>query len=172
MKEKPQPIDSEVHVLNGKIPMVKTDIDTIMEYANDYFLDLSEYKAGELMGESFMLLTHPDMPKTVIDIAWKQILSKKTVSTIAKFITKSGKYFWLQIRLDFKVNEQSREVKNIYYYGAQAPITSILELKKLYDKLSKIEKESSLEYSEKYFINYLENLDLDYNSFFEKLVKF
>ncbi len=172
MKEKPKPVDSEVHVLSGKVPMVKTDTDTIMEYANDYFLDLSEYKAGELMGESFMLLTHPDMPKTVIDIAWKQILNKKTVSTIAKFITKSGKYFWLQIRLDFKVDEQTREVKNIYYYGAQAPITSILELKKLYDKLSKIEKESSLEYSEKYFINYLENLDLDYNSFFEKLVKF
>ena len=172
MKEKPQPIDSEVHVLSVKIPMVKTDVDGIIEYANDYFLDLSEYKAGELMGESFMLLTHPDMPKTVIDVAWKQILNKKTVSTIVKFITKSGKFFWLQIRLDFKVDEQTREVKNIYYYGAQAPITSILELKKLYDKLSKIEKESSLEYSEKYFINYLENLDLDYNSFFEKLVKF
>lgn len=172
MKVKPQPLDDETHVLSGKIPMVKTDVDTIMEYANDYFLDLSEYNAGEIMRESFLLLSHPDMPKTIIDLAWKQIMNKKTVSTIAKFISKTGKFFWLQIRLDFKVDEQTREVKNIYYYGAQAPRTSVIELEKLYDKLSKIEKESTLEFSEKYFNNYLENLDLDYNTFFEKLVKF
>jgi PAS domain S-box-containing protein len=172
MITKPQPIDSEIHVLSGKTPMIKTDVDAIMEYANDYFLDLSEYKAGDLMGESLLLITHPDMPKTILDLAWKQILSKKTVSTIIKFISKTGKYFWLQVRLDFKVDENTRDIKNIYYYGAQAPITSKLELTKLYDKLSKIEKESSLELSEKYFNNYLENLDLDYNTFFEKHVKF
>jgi len=172
MITKPEPIDSEIHVLSGKTPMVKTDVDAIMEYANDYFLDLSEYQAGDLMGESFFLLTHPDMPRTIIDLAMKQVKDKNTVSTIVKFISKTGKFFWLQIRLDFKVDEITREVKNIYYYGTQAPITSTMELSKLYDKLSKIEKESSLEYSEKYFNNYLENLDLDYNTFFEKLVKF
>lgn len=171
MKTKPQPIDEEIHILSGKVPMFKTDTDAIMEYANDYFLDLSEYDAGNLMGESFLLLSHPDMPKTILDMAWKQVLDKKTASTIMKFISKTGKFFWLQIHLDFKVDEQTGEVKNVYFYGDKAPITSTIELSKLYDKLSKIEKESSLEYSEKYFNNYLENLDLDYNGFFEKYIK-
>jgi PAS domain S-box-containing protein len=172
MKVKPQPINDEIHVLNGKTLMIKTDSDAIIEYANDYFLDISEYNAGDLMGESFLLLTHPDMPKTIIDLAWKEIFNKKTVSTIIKFISKSGKFFWLQVRLDFKVNEQTKDVKNIYYYGEQAPRNAILELTKLYDKLYKIEKESSLELSEKYFNNYLENLDLNYNTFFKKYLNF
>ena len=172
MKTKPQPIDEEIHVISGKVPMFKTDTDAIVEYANDYLLDLSEYKAGNLMGESFLLLSHPDMPRTILDMAWKQIINKKPVSTIMKLISETGKFFWLQIRLDFKVDEQTNEVKNVYFYGHKAPITSTIELNKLYDKLSKIEKESSLEYSEKYFNNYLENLGLDYNSFFEKYVKF
>lgn len=171
-KTKPNPIDKEIHVLAGKNPMIKTDADAIMEYANDYFLELCEYNAGELMGERFLMITHPEIPKAIIDMAWKQLASKKTVSTIVKFISKTGKYFWLQVRLDFKVDEVTREIKNIYYYGQQAPIQTTLELTKLYSKLAKIEKESSLELSEKYFNNYLENLDLEYNSFFEKYVNF
>ncbi len=172
MKVKPTPVDEVIHVISGKPIMCKTDTDSIIEYANDYFLELSEYRPGELMGESIYLLQHPDMPRTILDRALNQALTKKKGHTIVKFISKTGKYFWLQIKFDYKVDEVTRDVSNLYFYATPVSRNSITELDKLYLRLSKIEKESSLEYSEKYFSNYLENLDLDYESFFEKYLNF
>ena len=170
MKLKPKPINQEVTILPHKTILCKTDTSQIIEYANEYFIQLCEYTEGEIIGESIALLYHPQMPRTILNLAYKYVLNKKKVYSIARFISKSGKFFWLQIRFDFKVNQETREIQNIYLYGNAASRQSITTLTKIYDKLDKIEKESNIEIAQKYFKNYLESKNLSYDSFFNQFL--
>ena len=170
MKLKPKPIDEKINVISGKPILLKTDTHQIVEYANEYFIKLCEYNEGELIGDSLALLYHPRMPRTILNIAYQDILKKRKVYSIVRFISKTGKYFWLQIKFDFKVNEETRKTENIYLYGSPVSKSAINNLTIIYDRLDKIEKESNIEIAQKYFNNYLENLNIDYDKFFDKFL--
>ena len=53
---------------------------------------------------------------------------RKRVYAILKNRSKSGNFFWLQVSFDFKVNEDTREIENIYAYYTKASKTATNEL--------------------------------------------
>lgn len=171
MISKPEPFDKEQHVNSNKTIMCKVDLHGIIEYANEYFVELTGYSEGEIIGESLNLISHPSMPKAITKLIWTDLKQKQKTFGVIKYISKSGSFYWLQVKFDFKVNEDTRELLNIYLYAIAPDRMSILELDKLYKKLNKIEKEASFEVSKKFFNNYLENSKLTYTDFIQKYIK-
>lgn len=171
MINSPTPLDKEKHVDNTKSIMCKTDIDGYIEYANEYFVELSGYNEGGIMGESIEIISHPDMPKVIAKSIWREIKKKKKVNAIVKYLSKSGHFYWLQVKFDFKVSEATREILNVYLYATPPSRSGILEINKFYKKLSKIENEAGLEIAENYFNGYLENSDLTYGNFIDKYLQ-
>ncbi len=167
----PTPTNIEKHVYGSKSIMCKTDSDGIIEYANEYFVELTEYKEGEIMGESIELIRHPEMPRCISNKIWEQVISKKKVHGILRFLSKSGSFFWLQVKFDFKVNEQTREISNVYFYAKPPSRMAILDLNKFYNKLVKMENEVSLEVANTYFNGFLENKNIDYDNFISKYLE-
>lgn len=171
MISKPEPFDKEQHVNSNKTIMCKVDPHGIIEYANEYFVELTGYSEGEIIGESLNLISHPSMPKVINNLIWNELKRKQKTFGIIKYISKSGSYYWLQVKFDFKVNEDTRELLNIYLYAFTPDRMSILELEKFYKKLNRIEKEASFDVSQKFLSNYLENSKLTYSDFIQKYIK-
>ncbi|MEJ2500674.1 MAG: PAS domain S-box protein, partial [Campylobacterales bacterium] len=61
----PQPVDEEIKLDPKKYIVSKTDPKGIIEYGNDYFVEISGYKESELIGQPHNIIRHPDMPKVV-----------------------------------------------------------------------------------------------------------
>ncbi len=60
---KPTPIEKEIKLDPSRMIMSKTDPKGIIEYANDYFMEISGYEEYELMGQPHNIIRHPDMPR-------------------------------------------------------------------------------------------------------------
>ncbi len=168
MYEKPSPIDNEIVFDSDETLMIKIDNKGVIEYANDSFINLSGYKIHELIGQDVSILRHPDMPSTITDHVWMSIFKKTKTRTIIKYIAKKGAYFWLQINIDFKVNELTRDIDCIYLYYTKVNPLKIQELRKTYTTLSNIEKHSGTLTSENYFIGVLEDKSLTYSSYMDQ----
>lgn len=171
MLEKPEPLDVEINVPNGIPIMVKTDHTGTIEYANLTYADISGYAIEEIIGQDVSVLCHPDMPTTIYDHIWESLFKKKRTYAILKNISKSGKYFWLQVKFDFRVNENTREIENIYAYYSKVSNTVKNEIATLYEKIKIIEKHSGVDVAENYLQGFLDEKSLTYNEYIEKYIQ-
>lgn len=167
-KKQPNPTNIEKHVMDKISIMCKTDANRIMEYANDYFVELSGYTVSEIIGENLFLIKHPDMPRVIDNYVWTQLNNKKTTRCIYKFINKDGQYYWLQIRFDFKINLINNGIQNVYLYASKPDKNKMDELDKFYKKLVKIEQESEIKIAKNYFNGMLEEKQITFEDFMDK----
>ena len=167
----PTPQNQEIHILSDDPIMVKTDRMGTIEYVNLEYASLSEYEVEEIIGYDVSVLMHPDMPITVFDHIWESLFQKKRTYAILKNISKSGKFFWLQVNFDFRVNEETREIENIYAYYSKTSVKAKQELDILYKKIKNIETHSGIEVAENYLNGYLDEKSIDYNEFIESYIQ-
>lgn len=164
------PKENEIKIVPGKSIMAKTDNKGVIEYANAYFVELSGYNDEDIIGENISLIKHPDMPKLIFQQIWDKLLNKKKTNAIVKNLAKDGRFYWLQIKFDFKVNEETREIQNFYAYYSTPKTEAIEELNELYLKLSKMEEHSSnLDVSKNYLEGFLEEKNVSYEDYIENL---
>ena len=164
------PVDVEKTVTSESSIMVKADRTGSIEYANLEYARLSEYEVDELIGEKLSVLLHPDMPSTIFNHIWEKLLDKKRTFAIFKNMSKSGKYFWLQVNFDFKVNEDTREIENIYAYYSKVSLKGKQSLSVFYSKLKAIESHTGVDNAENYMKGYLEDRGIDYQDFIESFL--
>ena len=167
----PTPVNQEIHVLSDDPIMVKTDRTGTIEYVNLEYASLSEYEVEEIIGHDVSVLMHPDVPTTVFNHIWGNLFQKKRTYAILKNISKSGKFFWLQVNFDFRVNEETREIENIYAYYSKASLKAKQELDVLYKKIQTIETHSGIDVAENYLSGYLDEKSLEYNEFIESYIQ-
>ena len=165
MIERLNPQDIEKKVITNKSILVKTDRTGCIEYVNIEYVNLSEYEIDEIIGKDINVLAHPDMPTIIFDHIWASLFQKKRTHAIIKNISKSGKFFWLQVNFDFKVNEETREIEYIYAYYSKASQTAIKELDILYKKVRSIEDRAGVEIAENYLNGFLDEKGIEYNNF-------
>jgi PAS domain S-box-containing protein len=167
----PKPVNQEIHVLSDEPIMVKTDRTGTIEYVNLEYATLSEYEVEEVIGHDVSFLMHPDVPTTVFDHIWADLFQKKRTYAVLKNISKTGKFFWLQVNFDFRVNEDTREIENIYAYYSKASLKAKQELDILYKKIKNIEIHSGIEVAENYLNGYLDERSIDYSEFIESYIQ-
>ena len=166
----PEPIDNEIKLSQKRYIVSKTDAKGIIEYGNDYFVEISGYSESELIGKPHSIVRHPDMPKVAFKLMWDRIKQGKNFMAVVKNLAKDGSYYWVVTDFEPKVDPLTNEIISHTAFRKAAPQKAIDAISPIYAKLLEIEKEGGMEASEKYLHGFLEENNTSYDDFINKLV--
>jgi len=161
---RPIPKEQEIKLNPLRTILSKTNAKGIIEYANDYFMEISGYKEWELMGKPHNIIRHPNMPKAVFKLLWDRINVGITTYAIVKNLAKDGSYYWVIAYFE-SINDSEGNIKTHYAKRKAIPDEVKTKISKIYQNLLAIEKHSGMEASEAYFKGYLEDLNINYDEF-------
>ncbi len=126
------PVDKEV-LFDGGVMITETDIKGIITYANKKFREMTGFTRRELIGSPHSINRHPDMPKGAFRGMWKTIFAKKNWRGYVKNMRKDGKYYWVLVYIQPKLNEKGELVGFIAGRKVAYP-ERIKEVETLYKK--------------------------------------
>jgi len=163
------PIDEEIKLNPFKTIMSKTDKKGLIEYANDYFMEISGYKEWELMGQPHNVIRHPNMPKIVFKLLWDRLLNGQNIHAIVKNLAKDGRYYWVITDFQIKYDEYG-DIKALYSRRKAIPENVKSYFSDLYAKLLKIEKIGGMKASVSYLKGLLDDTGMTYDEFILQLM--
>jgi len=101
------PIDEEVF-FDGGMMITETDTKGIITYANRKFRGMTGFSKEELIGSPHSINRHPDMPKGAFKGMWKIISSNKKWRGYVKNLRKDGKFYWVLVYIQPKLDENGK----------------------------------------------------------------
>jgi len=167
---RPTPIDEEIKLDPKKYIVSKTDDRGVIEYGNDYFVEISGYAESELIGQPHNIIRHPDMPKVIFKLMWDRISAGESIFAIVKNLAKDGRYYWVITEFESKVDPLNNKISKYTAFRQAAPAKVVQEIAPLYKKLVEIEAHSGMDGSAKYLIGYLEDKGQNYDEFIDALI--
>ena len=174
--QRPIPKDEAIELDFNKIIISKTDPRGIITYVNDYFLEVSGYSEGELIGKPHSIVRHPDMPKIAFKLMWDRIAKGKPFTAAVKNLAKDGRYYWVIARLDQVIDPETKKVvghtavSEHTAFRTPAPAEIIQQIEPIYKKLVEIENSSGIKASYEYLDGFLHANNTTYDEFIEGLV--
>ena len=129
------PLDKEITVFDESVFVIEIDLEGNIIYANRRYISLLGFPEEELMGSSYHLIWHPDMPKGALKAMWKIIISRKIWRGYLKHLCMDGSYFWTLTYMHAKLDNEGK----IIGYGSTGKVahkTSRKEVEKKYQELS------------------------------------
>lgn len=126
MIKRPEPVDEEVR-FDGRSLISETDLKGVITFINRKFTEMTGYTKEEAIGMPHSLLRHPDMPKTAFEGMWKIIKDGKIWDGYVKNLRKDGKYYWVDVHIVPKKDEEG----NIIGYIASRKMVDPLHLKRI-----------------------------------------
>ncbi len=72
----------------------KTDLQSLITYANAEFCNYSCYTLDELLGQPHNLIRHEDMPRGVFQLMWEHLKREEEFFGYIKNRRKDGDYYW------------------------------------------------------------------------------
>lgn len=167
--KKSGPIDEEIKLDPKKYILSKTDTKGIIEYGNDYFVEIAGYTEEELIGKNHNIIRHPDMPKIVFELLWRRIENRQNITAVVKNMAKDGRYYWVVTDFEIKVDKVTNDITGYFAYRTAAPKKAIEAMEPLYKKLVSIEKTSGMDGSGKYLNALLEAEGKTYDQFINEV---
>ena len=168
--KRPTPTDQEIKLSSKRYIVSKTDEKGIIQYGNDYFIEISGYTQEELIGQPHSIVRHPDMPKVAFKIMWDRIKQGKNFIAVVKNLSKSGAYYWVVTEFEPKIDAISNEIISHTAFRKAAPQKAIDAMTPIYAKLLEIEEEGGMIESENYLRKFLEENNTTYDDFINNLV--
>ena len=90
------PVTQHEYVMeDGKTIVSSTDLRGNINYANQYFIQVSGYTEQELLGAPQNILRHPDMPPEAFADMWQTIQSGTPWTGLVKNRRKNGDFYWV-----------------------------------------------------------------------------
>ncbi|WP_317205878.1 methyl-accepting chemotaxis protein, partial [Janthinobacterium sp.] len=90
------PVTQNEYVLNEGMTIVSTtDLQGNINYANQYFVEVSGYAEQELLGAPQNILRHPDMPAEAFADLWATIKLGMPWTGMVKNRCKNGDFYWV-----------------------------------------------------------------------------
>ncbi len=167
---RPVPIDEEIILDPKRYIVSKTDPKGVIEYGNDYFVEISGYTETELIGTPHNIIRHPDMPKIVFKMMWDRIKNRQNIMAVVKNLAKDGRYYWVVTEFETKVDPITNEIVGYTAFRKAAPREAIEAIEPLYKKLVEIEKVGGMEASEKYLRGIFEEKRVSYDEYINDIV--
>ncbi len=168
--------DSTVNLSNEEIILdpkkyilSKTDPKGVIEFANDYFVEICGYKEEELIGKPHNIVRHPDMPKVIFALLWDRLKRKENIIAVVKNRAKDGRFYWVMTDFDIRTDKLTGEITGYFAYRRAAPRKAIEALEPIYKKLLEIEKTGGMEASRKYLVALLESQGKNYDEFIDAI---
>ena len=165
----PEAINNEIQLNPKKYIVSKTDPKGIIEYGNDYFVEISGYSETELIGQPHSIIRHPDMPKIVFKMMWDRINNAQNIMAVVKNLAKDGSYYWVVTEFEPKLDPITNKIISHTAYRKAAPKAAVAAMEPIYKKLLEIEKEGGMQASEKYLRGYLEEKSISYDELINEL---
>jgi PAS domain S-box-containing protein len=167
---RPTPINKEIE-LNPKHYIVsKTDPKGIIEYGNDYFVEISGYKENELIGHPHNIIRHPDMPRVIFKLMWERISKGDNILALVKNLAKDGRYYWVVTEFEPKIDKLTNDIISYTAFRKAAPKKAVEAITPVYKKLLEIEAEGGMDASEKYLRGFFEDKGTSYDDYINKTV--
>ena len=142
----------------------KTDTKGRITYCNEIFMDMSAMNEKELLGKPHNIVRHPDMPKSIFKLLWKQIGSGKEIFAFIKNLSKDGSSYWVFANVTPSYDEKDHIIG--YYSVRIKPNEKALEtIKPLYQKLTNIESKDGIESALTYLQTFLDEKGVSYDEF-------
>ncbi len=165
---KPQPKNEEIVVSPKKTIVSRTDKKGIIQFANDYFMDIAGYNEKELYGQPHNVIRHPDMPKIIFKLLWDNLKQGKDMRAIIKNLAKDGRYYWV-ITNFHTLRDKDGNITGYYARRKAVPQYVKEEIEKLYSTLKEIEEKGGMEASEKYLNEWLAKHNTSFQDYVESL---
>ena len=160
----PKPTGNEVLLVPDKVIMSKTDHKGVIQYVNDYFIEICGYNQDELIGKPHNIIRHPDMPKVIFKTMWQKLHKGENLYAIVKNLTKDGSYYWVVTKFETTYDEHGKIIS--HYARRKSVPTEVRETaESIYKIILDIEK-YDVELAEKTFYEILEKYGLTYDDLF------
>jgi len=166
----PTPTNKEIKLSPKRYIVSKTDAKGVIEYGNDYFVEISGYTEPELIGQPHSIVRHPDMPKIVFKMMWDRINKGQNIMAVVKNLAKNGDHYWVVTEFEPKVDPITNDIISHTAFRKAAPQDAIDAMEPIYQKLLELEASGGMEASEKYLRGYLEDNNTTYDELIDKLV--
>ena len=168
--QKPKATENKIKLNHKRHIVSKTDAKGIIEYGNDYFMEIAGYSAQELIGQPHSIVRHPDMPKIAFKLMWDRIKQGKNFMAVVKNLAKDGSYYWVVTDFEPKIDPITNEIISHTAFRKAAPQKAIDVMEPIYAVLLKLEGEGGMEASEKFLRGFLEENKTTYDEFIDKTV--
>jgi PAS domain S-box-containing protein len=168
---RPEPIDHEIKLSPKRYIVSKTDPKGVIEYGNDYFVEISGYTEAELIGQPHSIIRHPDMPKIVFKMMWERIKKKENIMAVVKNLAKDGSYYWVVTEFESKSDPITNEIISYTAFRKAAPKKAVEAIEPIYKKLIEIEATGGMEASEKYLRGFLEEKNVTYDELIDQITE-
>lgn len=160
----------EIKVSDQKHIESRTDSLGVIEYVNDYFLEISGYSEAELIGRPHNVVRHPDMPKVLFKMIWKRINKGENIRAIIKNLAKDGRYYWVITEFEPKIDPVTNIIISHTAFKRHVSQKTISTITPIYQKLLEIEEKHNMQASEDYLLEYLEKNNTTYDELIDKLI--
>jgi len=164
---KPDIVNEEIILDPNKVLLSKTNKEGIIEFANDYFMEISGYEEFELMGKSIFCVQHPDMPDVIFKIIYERLLERKNFMAIIKKIAKNGKFYWSISDFAYNIDDKG-EVTAIYNRRKSISDEAKEYFGSLYKTLRNIELKKGVTASENFLNGLLEEKRITFDELISK----
>ncbi len=164
------PVEREINLMAGKAMVYKLTPEGIIDYVNDYFVEISGYEVHEIVGKNLETLKNKDLPTIIYNLILEHIATNKNLNIILKGQAKDGRTYWYITNLESKKDKNGDLTATIISRTA-APREVIPEMEKFYQKLLKIEQHSSLDIAMTYFDGFIEEVGMSFNDYTTSLIK-
>ncbi|GAB6074133.1 EAL domain-containing response regulator [Nautilia lithotrophica] len=129
------------NIVDESLIVSKTDLNGIITYVNDAFVEISGFKREELIGQPHNIVRHPDMKKEVFKDLWNTILNKKTWKGLIKNRKKNGEAYYVEtiVKPIFDNNGNIKE-----FIALRKDVTNYINAEKLINDKLQLLKEALL----------------------------
>lgn len=163
------PVNTEVHWDKSLELVSKTDKAGTIRYANEAFVNVSGYEEYELVGQPHNIIRHPDMPKVIFKLLWKNLLNGKDFHAVVKNMAKNGRYYWVLTRFEIFKNDKG-EITAFMGRRKSVPTEVSDKIEELYKKLKQIEDATEIDSAEDYLTGYLEDRKKTYDEYLSEIL--
>lgn len=163
------PVNTEVHWDKSLELVSKTDKAGKIRYANEAFVNVSGYEEYELVGQPHNIIRHPDMPKVIFKLLWKNLLNGKDFHAVVKNMAKNGRYYWVLTRFEIFKNDKG-EITGFMGRRKSVPTEVSDKIEELYKKLKQIEDATEMDSAEDYLTGYLEDQKKTYDEYLSEIL--
>ena len=167
--EKVIPVNTEVHWDKSLELVSKTDKVGTIKYANEAFVNVCGYEEYELVGQAHNTIRHPEMPKVIFKLLWKNLLNGKDFHAIVKNMAKHGRYYWVITRFEIFKDDKG-EITGFMGRRKSVPTEVSDKIEELYKKLKQIEDSSGIDSAEDYLTGYLEDQKKTYEEYISEIL--
>jgi aerotaxis receptor len=137
MKKNLPVTQQEIRTPPERLLVSRTDLEGIITYANDEFIEISGFSREELLGKNHNLVRHPDMPPQAFADLWQTVKTGKPWRGIVKNRTKNGDHYWVEAHIvPIRSSVQGAPITGYMSVRTQASPKQIAEAEALYKTLN------------------------------------